>query len=385
MDHVARLSGGEIALARVLPTLAHDVDIHVVLGEEGPLVARLREAGIQVEVMPLAAAARDTRKDTVTATGVPLGAAWATSSYVWALRRRIRALRPDIVHTNSLKSAVYGGLAGRAAGVPVLWHIRDRIATDYLPASAVRMIRGAAGVLPTAMVTPSRTTMDTMPGRRPVIRAVVPDSVELPSVDVSDASSEASGVPDDVADGPHPFRIGMVGRLAEWKGQHIAIEAFARAFPDGDAQLWLVGEAMFGESVYVDRLRRQIDALGLGDRVELRGFRDDVWSELARLDVLVHASTSPEPFGQVVLEGMVYGLPVIAAAPGGPAEIMVDEVDGLLVPAGSVAALAAALERLASDSGLRDRLGQSARITAARYTPARTASGLLSVYRRMVD
>jgi glycosyltransferase involved in cell wall biosynthesis len=381
VDHVARLSGGEIALARVLPTLAHDVDIQVVLGEEGPLVARLREAGIEVEVMPLAAAARDTRKDTVTATGVPLGAAWATSSYVRALRRRIHALRPDIVHTNSLKSAVYGGLAGRAAGVPVLWHIRDRIATDYLPAGAVRMIRGAAGVLPTAVVTPSRTTMDTMPGRRPVIRAVVPDSVELPSVDVSDASE----VPDDDADGPHPFRVGMVGRLAEWKGQHIAIEAFARAFPDGDAQLWLVGDAMFGESLYVDRLRRQIDALGLDDRVELRGFRDDVWSELARLDVLVHASTSPEPFGQVVLEGMVYGLPVIAAAPGGPAEIMVDEVDGLLVPAGSVDALAAALERLASDPGLRDRLGQSARITAAQYTPARTASGLLSVYRRMVD
>ncbi|HEX3907590.1 MAG TPA: glycosyltransferase family 4 protein [Mycobacteriales bacterium] len=357
--------------------MARDVDVHVVLGEDGPLVARLRGAGIEVEVMPLADAARDTRKDTVTATGVPLGAARATSAYVLALRRRIRELRPDIVHTNSLKSAVYGGLAGRATGVPVLWHIRDRIATDYLPAAAVRMIRGAAGVLPTAVVTPSRTTMDTMPGRRPVIRAVVPDSVELPSVDVTDADSDASA--------PRPFRVGMVGRLAEWKGQHIAIDAFARAFPDGDAQLWLVGEAMFGESTYVDRLRRQIEALGLGDRIELRGFRDDVWSELAQLDVLVHASISPEPFGQVVLEGMAYGLPVIAAAPGGPAEIMVDQVDGLLVPAGSVDALAEALRRLASDAGLRARLGQSARITAAQYTPVRTAAGLLSVYRRMVD
>ena len=285
-----------------------------------------------------------------------------------ALRRRIRALRPDIVHTNSLKSAVYGGLAGRAAGVPVLWHIRDRIAPDYLPAAAVRMVRGAAGVLPTAVVTPSRTTMDTMPDRRPVIRAVVPDSVDLPAVEAVE---------------PHPFRVGMVGRLAEWKGQHIAIEAFARAFPGGDEQLWLVGEAMFGESAYVDRLRRQVAALGLGDRVELRGFRDDVWSELARLDVLVHASTSPEPFGQVVLEGMAYGLPVIAAAPGGPAEIMVDGVDGVLVPAGSVDALAAAIRRLASDAGLRDRLGRTARNTAAQYTPARTAAGVLGVYRQM--
>jgi glycosyltransferase involved in cell wall biosynthesis len=373
VDHVARLSGAEIALARVLPALSEHVHVHVILGEDGPLVARLRDSGIEVEVMALPAAAGDTRKDTVTATGVPLSAARATAGYVLRLRRRLRELQPDLVHTNSLKSALYGGLAGRAAGVPVLWHVRDRIAADYLPGAAVRLVRTAATVLPSAVVAPSELTMATLPSRRPAIRAVVPDSVDPPP----NAGARAGD--------PHPFRVGVVGRLAEWKGQHVAVEAFVRAFPAGDAELWLIGEAMFGEVTYADRLRRQIQSLGLGDRIELRGFRADIWAELAQLDVVVHASTSPEPFGQVVIEGMAAGLPVIAAVPGGPAEIMVDGVDGLLTPSGSVEGLTAALVRLAGDPALRDRLGRNARTTAARYTPARTAQGLLEVYRQIAS
>jgi hypothetical protein len=79
VDHVARLSGAEIALARVLPALGEYVHVHVILGEDGPLVAQLRDSGIEVEVLALSAAAGDTRKETVTATGVPLSAARATA------------------------------------------------------------------------------------------------------------------------------------------------------------------------------------------------------------------------------------------------------------------------------------------------------------------
>jgi glycosyltransferase involved in cell wall biosynthesis len=237
--------------------------------------------------------------------------------------------------------------------------------------AAVRLVRAASVALPSAVVTPSAASMATLPSRRPRIRAVVPDSVDPPP-----------GAADRTGD-PHPFRVGIVGRFSDWKGQHVVVEAFGRAFPTGPAELWLIGEAMFGEVGYVDRLRRQIEVLGLGDRVVLRGFRSDVWAELAQLDVLVHASTIPEPFGQVVLEGMAAGLPVIAAVPGGPAEIMTDGVDGLLVRSGGVEQLTAALTRLAGDPGLRDRLGHNARTTAENYTPARTAQGLLEVYGQM--
>ena len=61
---------------------------------------------------------------------------------------------------------------------------------------------------------------------------------------------------------------------------------------------------------------------------EFRGFREDVWGELRDLDVLVHCSVMPEPFGQVVLEGMAAGVPVVASAAGGPAELVTSGVDG---------------------------------------------------------
>ncbi len=141
---------------------------------------------------------------------------------------------------------------------------------------------------------------------------------------------------------------------------------------------------MFGEEAYEERLHALAGELGVADRVEFRGFRDDVRAELAELDVLVHASTTPEPFGQVVLEGMAAGLPVVAAAAGGRAEIVTDGVDGLLVAPGDAAALAAALTRLAADPQLRERLGAAGRRTSLRYAPPVVAAGVREVYARLV-
>src|SRR5205085_1347957 len=86
----------------------------------------------------------------------------------------------DLVHTNTLKAAVYGGLAGRLARVPVVWHVRDRIAPDYLPGAAVRFVHLASAVLPTTVIANSQTTLDTLPRLRRgrVSGAAVPDSVE---------------------------------------------------------------------------------------------------------------------------------------------------------------------------------------------------------------
>ena len=120
--------------------------------------------------------------------------------------------------------------------------------------------------------------------------------------------------------------------------------------------------------------------LGIADRVEFRGHVDDVEAEYAGLDVLVHTSTIPEPFGQVVLEGMAAGLPVIAADSGGPAELITDGVNGLLAAPGDVVCLAAQLSRLLGDPALCARLTTAARERAAEFSPQRTAIEVLAVY-----
>jgi glycosyltransferase involved in cell wall biosynthesis len=369
LDHVARLSGGEIALLRLLPHLAQ-VNAHVILGEDGPFATRLQEAGISVEVLPIAAAARELRKESVRVGGASPTALIATVAYVARLALRLRKLEADLVHTNSLKSGVYGSLAARAAGTPVIWHVRDRIAADYLPRPAVGLMRRMIRHLPDGVIANSTATLDTLgPAGRSSLRCVVSDSVEI---------SEHPRV----GGSPEPI-FGIVGRIAPWKGQDLFLRAFAAAFPDGAARAVVVGSAMFGEEAFERELPALAAHLGLTGRVEFRGFREDVWRELASFDVLVHASVTSEPFGQVVLEGMAAGLPVIAPDEGGPATLISDGETGRLFRSRDVDSLAAAMRTLAEDPAERERLGRAARLIVADYHPDAVAAQLQLVYERV--
>jgi glycosyltransferase involved in cell wall biosynthesis len=357
LDHVARMSGGELALLRLIEALP-DVDAHVILGEDGDLRPALEAIGATVEVLPLDPGARDVRRAEAVRLG-SLRAAAITAAYTVRVARRLRALRPDIVHTNSLKSGYYGSVAARLARVPVIWHLRDRIADDYLPPGAVRLTRALLRVLPDLVVCNSAETLRTA-GQHVRAGAIVGS----PVVHDPYARREPSLAP------RVGNVIGIVGRLAEWKGQHVFLRALAelrREFPDARGRI--VGSAMFGEDAYEERLRALVDELALGDAVTFTGFVPRVEDELAKLDVLVHASVVPEPFGQVVVEGMAAGLPVVATNAGGPAEVITDGVDGLLVPPGDVRAMASALRRLTVDLDLRARLGAAATVTAEEFSP----------------
>lgn len=361
LDHCALLSGAELALTRLLPDLDAHVDAVVVLGEEGPLAERLRSQGVRVDVLPMADQLRERRKDAA----ARLDDLFRTAAYAWRLRSLLRRLQADLVHTNSLKAAVYGGVAGRLAGVPVVWHVRDRIAPDYLPGVAVRAVRTLACVLPSRIVANSEATRRTLP--RSVDIAIVPDSV-------------ITVAPPDRLPRQDVLTFGVVGRLAPWKGQHVFLEAFAQAFRGSGHRAHLVGSAMFGEQDYASSLVDLAASLGIDDQVDFRGFHEDVDSEYRALDVLVHCSTIPEPFGQVVIEGQAHGLCVVAADAGGPAEIVSHEVDGLLVAPDDAPALAAALRRIAADAALRGRLAVAGRQNAARYSGSATALRILDVY-----
>jgi glycosyltransferase involved in cell wall biosynthesis len=181
---------------------------------------------------------------------------------------------------------------------------------------------------------------------------------------------------------PEVFVVGMVGRLAPWKGQHVFLEAFARAFSGGNEVAVVVGEAMFGtqEEEYARDLHDMVQRLGIAERVDFRGFRDDVWAELAPMSICVHASVVPEPFGQVIVEAMLASIPVIATAAGGPSEIVTDGQDGLLYPPGDVEALADAMRRLREDPALRGYLVANAHRRAARFSSRDTADALMAFY-----
>jgi hypothetical protein len=228
LDHVGRVSGAEIALVRLIEAVGPELEATVILAENGELVERLGAAGARVEVLPLAEEVRGmSRREIRPGLRQAYGTA-EVARYTGRLRRRLRDLRPDLVHTTSLKASVYGMVAARAAGLPVLWHLHDRLARDYLPSAVVPPMRLLAATAPTALVAPSRFTLETVGRRfrRGMVVAALPNAVPYPE--------RAVEVRDEVE------TVTMIGRLTWWKGQHVFLEAFARAFPDRPVQARLV-------------------------------------------------------------------------------------------------------------------------------------------------
>ena len=363
LDHTAKLSGGEIALLRLLASTDR-AQVHpiVLLAEEGPLVARLREDNVETHVIPLSGHVRNVRKDSLGPTAFRHALALpAFLIYAITVARFARRHNVQILHTNSLKADFYGIIAGRLTGIPVVWHVRDNIDPSYLPLPAVHVFRFLAQHLPAYVIANSQSTRDTLflKGARP--SAVVPSGLDPRQVVIHDglaAQELLSGGAAEFGERTGPVRIGIVGRLAPWKGQHIFLEAAEKLTARGhDAQFFLAGAPLFGEDEYEAGLRRQAQAGEIADRVVFLGFRKDIAAVLGQLDILVHASTTPEPFGQVVIEGMAEGIPVVATRGGGVVEIITDGENGLLVPMGDAEALACALARLLDDPVEARRLG----------------------------
>src|ERR1700748_3095716 len=148
-DHTAELGGGEIALADLIRHLDRvRIQPVVVLGSPGPLEERIKGFAA-VHVMPIDAAVVGARKDALgLASPFQIAAVRAAIRYVVRLRRLLNDQHIEVLHTNSLKAFVLGGIAGRLQRVKVIWHVRDRIANDYLPSKVVWVMRRLAKILP---------------------------------------------------------------------------------------------------------------------------------------------------------------------------------------------------------------------------------------------
>ena len=388
LDHTAKLSGGEIALARLLETIDRKaIDPWVILAEDGSLAERLRAIGIRVDIVPLSDTVLDVRKDSVQS-GIfsKVGLILQVLAYGFKVAALIRTQPVDIIHTNSLKSDIYGMLVSRLCRVPLIWHIRDHIDVTYLPSFAVKMMRFLAARVPAFVIANSQSTLDQLHLAVAKPGAVVPSGVDPQGEVVYDGI--ASGIPPVAPDKlmTGPLRIAIVGRLTGWKGQHIFLEAASKLVEAGiDAQFLIAGTAMFGEDSYVADLHSQVDRLGLQGKVQFLGHVDPIEAFLPTVSILVHASTSPEPFGQVVIEGMAAGIPVVATDGGGVKETVVHGETGLLVPMGNAQALADALRMLIDRPELRAKLSTKGRQRVLRhFTASITARKVERVYREVL-
>jgi glycosyltransferase involved in cell wall biosynthesis len=386
-DHTAAMGGGEIALLNLVRHLdPKKVTSIVVVGTDGALVDRLRPE-IEVYVLPLPSRVGASKKDSLGIGSLfRIREVLGLLGYIWRLAGFIRSHKVDLVHTNSLKADVIGGLAGRLARRPVIWHVRDRIEDDYLPRTVVRIFRMMCRVVPSYVIANSAATLRTI--RPNASGKEDDDGVERSGARMSVVHDGTLAAPpaDEGGSRNDFFRIGLIGRISPWKGQHVFLQAaaeVAKRFPE--ARFVIIGAALFGEHGYEQEVRELPSRLGIESAVEFTGFRDDIHAAIADLDLVVHASTTGEPFGQVIIEGMAAGKPVVATNGGGVPEIVADGRTGILVPMGDAPAMADAICAMLSDPEQARAMGVRARERVeSHFTIELTARRVESVYREVL-
>jgi glycosyltransferase involved in cell wall biosynthesis len=295
-----------------------------------------------------------------------------------ALVRVISRARPDVLHLgNGLRANFDGVLAGMLTRTPAVVHVKGFEKYERRERWASRHVQ--------AMVCMTQAILDYCESRgvRSRLARVVYDAVDdawlqprrpIPVV------REEIGVP---AEAPC---VVIAGNVQEWKGQRVLVDAMAQVVQAHPRAHCLIagGVHRAGED-YARALRQRAAELGLNGSVHFLGFREDVADVMNAADVVVHASIRPEPFGRVILEGMLLGKPVIATAAGGVLELIEDKRTGFLVPPGDVAALSACLRRVLSDPVRARAVGAEAqRLARERFSLARHVEEMSRIYEAAV-
>jgi glycosyltransferase involved in cell wall biosynthesis len=379
-----QLGGSEAMLlqtASEFRTFKPDWDLHLVVPGTGPLGPKAAALGIHVSVLPMPGSLARMGESGLSgghaaAGGVMLAkAALSLPPYERRLRDLLSAIRPDVVHTNGFKAHVLSSRA-RVESRAILWHMHEYISQRPLTR---RLIRHYADRCSLIVANSESVAADvrTATGTRTPVR-VIYNAVDLrrfsPRGPVADLDT-LSGLP------PAPsgtVRVGLVATFSRWKGHDAFLRAVASLPASVRVRPYIVGGALYdtkGSQYSALELQRLAATCGLSDRVGFTGFIERADEAMRALDVVVHASTSPEPFGLVIAEAMACGRALVTSATGGAAELVRPGEDAITHRPGDAGELSAAIERLARDGELRARLGRAAREAAENRFDARRLPG----------
>ena len=363
----------------------------VIVPREGPLARRVREAGADARVLPLPPALARLGETGISGRAAIargganlLVAAGSLASYTRRLSLLLSEIGTDLVHSNGFKLHVLGVRAVPKA-TPVVWHVHEYVSSRPVSRALLkRHVARAAGIVANSHSVAADLTM--------VFGAQAPVTTIYNGVDVDEFSptgpvADIDRLADLSPPPPGTIRVGLMATFGRWKGQEPFLRALQRLGSSASVRGYVIGAPLYdtaGSQYTMEELRQFATELGVAGRVGFTGFVERPASALRALDVVVHASTQPEPFGLVIAEGMACGRAVIVSAAGGAAELVRDGIDALTHAPGDVEGLARAIERCAADPNLRRRLGQEARVAAVqRFDPASFARAFADLYRRV--
>lgn len=342
VSHAAEMGGAEQGL---LDLARHIGPSHcdVLLFADGPLRPALERRGIAVRVLSAGRVLLGVRR------GGAMARALVAVPAALELGTRLARIAGayDLIYANSQKAAAVALLASAITRHKVIWHLHDILSADHFGWLQRHAMAFLSKHFARAVIVVSAAARDafvasggTQAGLHIIHNGIDPAPFkglpDMPREDLRQALCLPAG----------PL-VGLFGRITPWKGQRVLIEAL-QYLPGTHALI--VGSPMFGEDAEDAYLKKRAADLGVDNRVHFLGYRADTPRLMRAVDLVVHCSTAPEPFGRVIVEALFAGTPILAADGGASREILGTETTWL-VPPGNAPALAAAIARtLATDA-----------------------------------
>ena len=280
-------------------------------------------------------------------------------AFIRRFSRAVSACSPDLVHSHGIKTHVLGALLPSRA--PVIWHIHDYLSLRSVSARLLALLSRRCSLAIAVSESVAADARRCLPDHLAV--RVVHNSVDTdafrPEGTIGDLDA-TSGLP------PAPqgtIRIGLPATFARWKGHETFLNAMSQ-LDRPDVRGYVIGASLYGtensqwaQAELVELVKR----LGLEGRIGFTGLIADMPAAYRALDIVVHASTRPEPFGLVIVEAMACGRALVAMAEGGAGELFVAGRHALTARPGDAGSLAATLRSLLDAPLERAALGLRAR------------------------
>ncbi|MEH2068941.1 MAG: glycosyltransferase family 4 protein [Nostoc sp.] len=354
LDQSGKPGGAELCLIDIAKLYRHDALVG--LFADGAFKHLLQQNSIPVEV--LTNQAIRVHKESSIIQGLK-----SLGQLIPLITKVVKKAREyDLIYANTQKALVVGAIASFLSHRPLVYHLHDILSQEHFSQTNIHVAVNLANHFASLVIAnsqASKTAFIQAGGRKDIIEVVYngfePKISQNHQSDINKLQQhlELEG----------KFVVGHFSRLAPWKGQHILIAALVQSPQEVTAIL--VGDALFGEQDYVQQLHQQVTELGLENRVKFLGFRSDIPQLMAACDLVAHTSTSPEPFGRVIVEAMLCGKPVVAAKAGGAMELIEHGLNGFLVTPGEPQELAQVITTCLQETEITASIANNAKITAS--------------------
>jgi glycosyltransferase involved in cell wall biosynthesis len=395
LSPVGVIGGAERVLLDLLASLRGEAGVEARLCAlaRGPLVDAARSLGVVTEVVEIPQAWADfgesglSRGGSLRVLARTSTALRGASEFLSRLRGQLSSFRPDVVHSNGVKTHWLASLLVPRK-VPLVVHVHDYLSERKISRFLVGALKRRRAVLVanSASVASDIRSLGWKAELTTILNGIDLDRFSPGEGDSAWLAREAG------MSQPRPGEIcvALVATYADWKGQDVAISALSelcRSRPDLSCRLYVVGGPIYktkGSQFALGDLRALAAAHGVEARVGFVPFQEDTPKVYRSVDLVIHASRRREAFGLTIAEAMACGKPVIVSCTGGAAELFQEGESALGFAPGDTSGLAKALGRLIADAPLRARLGNSARFKAERdFDRSRLGREFATLYTRL--